>query len=43
MLHLVNDFITVSGSILIIPVDPFILDEKEMHLLKRDMKMLWTF
>jgi hypothetical protein len=40
LIHLLEDFISLSGSILIIPIDPGALEEQELHLLKREMTRL---
>jgi small GTP-binding protein len=37
MIHLINDEIMKSDSIFILPLDPFILDKKELHKLSRGL------
>ncbi len=39
LMHSVNDNIMGSNTRLIIPIDPLILNEREMHMLTRDMKI----
>jgi len=41
LIHLLEDFVSLGNSILIIPVDPAALDDRELHLLKREMTILW--
>jgi len=38
-IQLINDKIMLSDSIILIPLDPKILTERELHLLERDMKL----
>lgn len=38
-IQLLNDKIMLSNGIVVIPLDPLILDERELHLLERDMKV----
>jgi len=38
-IQLINDKIMLSNSIIIVPMDPLILSERELHLLERDMKV----
>jgi two-component system cell cycle response regulator len=38
-IQLINDKIMLSNGIVVIPLDPLILDERELHLLERDMKV----
>lgn len=40
LIHLLEDFVSLGGSILIIPVDPATLNDQELHLLKREMTIL---
>ncbi len=37
--QLINDKIMLSNCIIIIPIDPLVLSERELHLLERDMKL----
>ena len=37
--QLINDKIMLNNSIIIIPIDPMVLSERELHLLERDMKL----
>ena len=37
MIHSINDAIMRGNSILILPLDPYILEKKELHLLSRDL------
>ncbi len=41
LIHLLEDFIALSGSILIIPIDPATLNESELHLLKKEMTLIF--
>jgi two-component system cell cycle response regulator len=38
-IQLINDKIMLSNGIIIVPIDPLILSERELHLLERDMKL----
>lgn len=38
-IQLINDKIMLSNCIIIVPIDPLILSERELHLLERDMKL----
>jgi hypothetical protein len=38
-IQLINDKIMLSNCIVIIPLDPMVLSERELHLLERDMKL----
>ncbi len=40
LIHLLEDFVSLSGSIMIIPIDPATFDDRELHLLKREMTAL---
>ncbi len=40
LVHLIQDFVSLSGSILLISVDPAALDDQQLHLLKREMTTL---
>lgn len=37
--QLINDKVMLSNSIILIPLDPLILNERELHLIERDMKL----
>jgi small GTP-binding protein len=37
MIHSINDAIMRGNSILILPLDPYILEKRELHLLSRDL------
>ena len=39
-IQLINDKIMLSSNSFVVPLDPLILSERELHLLKRDMKLL---
>ncbi|WP_455392674.1 DUF835 domain-containing protein [[Eubacterium] cellulosolvens] len=38
-IQLINDKVMLSNCIIVIPMDPLILSERELHLLERDMKV----
>ena len=38
-IQLINDKIMLSNCIILVPIDPRILNERELHLLERDMKL----
>lgn len=38
-IQLINDKIMLSNCIILVPVDPLILNQRELHLLERDMKV----
>lgn len=38
-IQLINDKIMLSNCIILVPIDPLILNERELHLLERDMKL----
>ncbi len=38
-IQLINDKIMLSNCTIIVPMDPLILNERELHLLERDMKL----
>ena len=38
-IQLINDKIMLSNCIIIVPIDPLIFNERELHLLERDMKL----
>lgn len=38
-MQLINDKIMLSNCTIIVPLDPLILSEREVHLLERDMKL----
>lgn len=40
LIHSMNDHIMGSNARVIIPIDPLILKEREMHMLSRDLKIL---
>jgi two-component system cell cycle response regulator len=40
LVHSLNDYIMNSDAILLIPLDPLILKENEVHILSRDLKVL---
>ncbi len=40
LIHSLNDYIMGSNARLIIPLDPLILKERELHMLSRDFKIL---
>ena len=40
LVHSLNDSIMVSKAVLLIPIDPLILKEQEMHMLSRDLKVI---
>jgi archaellum biogenesis ATPase FlaH len=40
LLHDLNEKVSVTNSILLIPVDPKALEEREFTLLRRDLKLL---
>jgi two-component system cell cycle response regulator len=39
-IQLINDKIMLGNCIVIVPLDPLVLNERELHLLERDMKLL---
>jgi hypothetical protein len=41
LIHLLEDFVSLRGAILLIPLDPATLEDRELHLLKREMTILW--
>ena len=40
LIHSLNDYIMGSNARLIIPLDPLILQERELHMLTRDFKII---
>ena len=38
-IQLINDKVMLSNCIILVPIDPLVLNERELHLLERDMKV----